>query len=35
MATMQNTVRAVIAYHQNLEGYDMARMRGGQQSGSR
>jgi beta-lactamase class A len=36
MAAMQNTVRSVITYHQNLAGYDMARFRvSGGDSGSR
>jgi beta-lactamase class A len=35
MAVMQNTVRSVIGFHQNLSGYDMARMRGGDDRGSR
>jgi beta-lactamase class A len=35
MAAMQATVRAVIGYHQYLEGYDMARMRSGEPGGSR
>lgn len=35
MAAMQATVRAVISYHQNSEGYDMARFRGGETGGRR
>jgi beta-lactamase class A len=34
MSVMQNTVRSVISYHGNLEGYDFARTRGGE-TGSR
>ncbi|HEY0414503.1 MAG TPA: serine hydrolase [Allosphingosinicella sp.] len=35
MAAMQATVRAVIGYDQNAQGYDMARMRAGETGGRR
>jgi beta-lactamase class A len=35
MTAMQNTVRSVISYHQNLTGYDMARFRSAGDSGTR
>jgi beta-lactamase class A len=35
MAVMQNTVRSVISYHQNLRGYDYARTPGAGTEGSR
>ena len=35
MAVMQNTVRSVISYDRNLEGYDFARTRGSGAEGSR